>query len=291
MSVRKFTLNNARGDLFDLYNDLDYFAITPINLGITFNNSYIGTNANFIQNERELAQNTFEVQMIFGAETKKAYEKFYEFVKFLNYPPYVLNYEIPGVGEFKRNCDLNELSKSEINTFSVIQENLSFYFLSPWYKIVTNEENTQNNIYGDGKIYDYAYDFVYDYSTRLGLTNVFILVNQSIYLGSSLGSPLKIEIEGPCENPHWEIIQDGEIVQQDGFNMSVPENHKLIVSSFPENQEAVLVNNNGDSFNAYPYQDLNKSNFCVVPLGTSALVVHADNANVTYSARYEWVVT
>lgn len=157
-------------------------------------------------------------------------------------------------------------------------------------------QSANENTYYD-KIYDYTYSFddypvdteesyyTYDYvyADEDEGKNVFQVDNHSVYIGSSKYSPCEITIYGPCENPHWQVTQGSKILQSDGFNLTVPEGHRLVVSSNPQSQRAVLIALDGTVSNVYQQQDLSKSNFVTFPVGRSKILFfNCDKLSFSY---------
>ena len=162
-------------------------------------------------------------------------------------------------------------------------------------------QSANENTYYD-KIYDYTYSYddypteteesyyTYDYvyADEDEGKNVFQVDNHSVYIGSSKYSPCEITIYGPCENPHWQVTQGSKILQSDGFNLTVPEGHRLVVSSNPQSQRAVLIALDGTVSNVYQQQDLSKSNFVTFPVGRSKILFF-NCERVSFSYREERV--
>ena len=157
------------------------------------------------------------------------------------------------------------------------------------------------------KTYDYIYDYTYGpelylesyddefyhlaeyiYEDEEGEGNSFIIDNNSVYMGLAKSSPCEITIYGPCENPHWDLIHGTEIVQSDGYNITVPEGYRLVVSSNPQRQRAQLIGRDGTVSNVYQQQDLSKTNFVTFPVGRSKIIFF-NYDRVTFRYREEYV--
>lgn len=322
--IRQFKLYNSVGDTIDFLNNLDFFGVNPEGLGVSFSNSFYGANANFNLSSQMLNQGQFKIQILFGAETLESYQRYSEFINVLNKPPFTLEYETI-VGKWHRDCELSELSKGEIGESNILIEDFILDFTTPFYKEIAEKIEIQPEQLNDGKIYvetpikivtqpehhheyDYEYDFVYgvpikkkdgvihaysyDYvyeDYHNGSDGVFTINNESRYLNSSIGSPIEIEVEGPCENPYWQIKKGSRIIQEDGFFLTIPEGFKLVVSSIPQEQRAVIVAPDGTESNVYQQQDLSKSNFVTIPTGQSQLLFF-NCTKVAFKYREESVV-
>lgn len=131
---------------------------------------------------------------------------------------------------------------------------------------------------------DYTYDT--DISAENGIYNIH---NESVYMGVSETSPMIVTVYGPCTNPYWEIIQDSKMLQSDGYLLEVPENHRLEVSSYPQNLYCKLISLDGVESSVYQQQDISRSNFVTAPLGSSK-IVFGNVKNVRISVREESIV-
>ena len=150
MTSRKFLLYNSEDDLVDL-NNHEIFVLNPTGLGVSFSNSFSNVSANFLQEKSVLNSASLKLDIIFSRNSTTPYEKYEEFVKFLNKPPFKLIYEISGK-TFQRECVLSELSKGEIVT-NVLAESLTLDFTTPFYKEISETYKPNSDTEGDGKIY------------------------------------------------------------------------------------------------------------------------------------------
>lgn len=150
MTSRKFLLYNSEDDLVDL-NNHEIFVLNPTGLGVSFSNSFSNVSANFLQEKSVLNSASLKLDIIFSRNSTTPYEKYEEFVKFLNKPPFKLVYEISGK-TFQRDCVLSELSKGEIVT-NVLAESLTLDFTTPFYKEIYETYKPNSDTEGDGKIY------------------------------------------------------------------------------------------------------------------------------------------
>ena len=150
MTSRKFLLYNSEDDLVDL-NNHEIFVLNPTGLGVSFSNSFSNVSANFLQEKSVLNSASLKLDIIFSRNSTTPYEKYEEFVKFLNKPPFKLIYEISGK-TFQRDCVLSELSKGEIVT-NVLAESLTLDFTTPFYKEISETYKPNSDTEGDGKVY------------------------------------------------------------------------------------------------------------------------------------------
>lgn len=372
--VRQFALINANDEIFDL-NSLDSFGYNPDGLGVSISRSYLPYNTDFIQDNVALDQNVITINVLYSPLEKDSYLKYHDFIKFLDAGHLRLRYTVPRVGVFFREVRLSEISKTEINEWNVIDEELSLECVSAWYQWIESGSYEIPDNYGDGKIYvnedlknndgHYAFaplrldgatyynpdigtyipsgtqKWVYKYVPEHGFVGYgdtygyidriipagsyilftrndatakldmlgyvyevdqdrpqgsFILENDSIYLGISLGSPFEIEItpiSEPIDNPMWELWDNLTLLQSDRYFVTIPLGYTLVVSSDPHNQRALMFNPlTGQEVNLYQYQDMTKSNFIKIPTGATQLTLNFElqNANVVWRFKKEQVV-
>lgn len=134
----------------------------------------------------------------------------------------------------------------------------------------------------------YAYDYTYE-GWANGSNGVFSINNESIYMNTQSGSPVEIFIDGPSKNPYWEVVRNGEILASDGFNITISEGYRLVVSSVPGEQRAELIAPDGTKSNVYQQQRLELTNFVKVPSGYSQLIFH-NTKSVSFNLREEKVI-
>ncbi|OIM32208.1 hypothetical protein ATX69_09700 [Oenococcus oeni] len=104
------------------------------------------------------------------------------------------------------------------------------------------------------------------------------LINNSKYFATQQGSPCIVTITGPSTSTiSWKIVQDGNTIASDSFNISLTSNQKLVVSSYPNNQFARLYNPDGSYVDISQYQDFTKSNYVLIPEGESTVLFNIDN--------------
>jgi len=299
--VRKFSLTNSKGETISINNDEDLFGYSPEGLGVSFSNDYYGSNGNFLVSSIALNQPVFSIRLLFGTDKQRYYQKYNDFINFLNYQPLTLNYSVVEVGTFKRDCRLRELTKTEINEWNIIDESLELEFLTPWYQWIEGKHTEYIDQPADGKIYIntdmgnnegfYVYSYVYEEQNDES-RGQFKISNDSIYMGVSEGSPLEITIYGGdtgVTDPSWELYSGSELIQNDRYFIDIPPGYEFVVSSVPHNQFVRLVAPDGTISNVYQTQDMTKTNFITIPVGVFALKFETGGAVVKYRMRREMV--
>ncbi|WAM37827.1 phage distal tail protein domain-containing protein [Leuconostoc pseudomesenteroides] len=143
-----------------------------------------------------------------------------------------------------------------------------------------------NHVATPAYTYAYAPYYVYQESNRPSNEKVMSLNNKSQYFGLQSGSPSVITVNGPCSvNPTWTVVQNGNVVATDGFVLTLTDNQKLVVSSYPEDQYARLYNPDGSYVDVSQLQDYTKTNFVQIPEGESTVLFYLDansDVNITF---------
>ncbi|GAA2821312.1 phage distal tail protein domain-containing protein [Lactococcus raffinolactis] len=144
---------NAKNDLVDL-DDLDsIFSVSPEGFGAAIENNIFNAGASFKSSGVDMKASTLKLNLYFGlGDDNSEMVEYRKFVEFLNYPPYRLVYITEGT-ELFRDCILNEITKSDINTNQVLLEQVIFDFLTPFYKEISETYKPNSDTEGDGKIY------------------------------------------------------------------------------------------------------------------------------------------
>lgn len=144
---------NAKNDLVDL-DDLDsIFSVSPEGFGAAIENNIFNAGASFKSSGVNMKASSLKLNLYFGlGDDNSEMVEYRKFVEFLNYPPYRLVYITEGT-ELFRDCILNEITKSDINTNQVLLEQAIFDFLTPFYKEISETYKPNSDTEGDGKIY------------------------------------------------------------------------------------------------------------------------------------------
>ncbi|MGO3001702.1 MAG: phage distal tail protein domain-containing protein [Pseudolactococcus laudensis] len=144
---------NAKNDLVDL-DDLDsIFSVSPEGFGASIENNIFNAGASFKSSGVDMKSSSLKLNLYFGlGDDNSEMVEYRKFVEFLNYPPYRLVYITEGT-ELFRDCILNEITKSDINTNQVLLEQVTFDFLTPFYKEISETYKPNSDTEGDGKIY------------------------------------------------------------------------------------------------------------------------------------------
>ena len=171
-----------------------------------------------------MKQGEFSIDVVMGiGKSSETYQIYSTLSTFFNYPPFTLKYTTDKTDEYLRDCRLANFSKSEKSLNKMLNEELTLEFTSPWYQWDEGKLYEYKEQEGDGKVYDYAYHYVYE-DDIARTQRFFVLENNSVYFGLKDNSPLEIVVEATdlaIENPSWEIQVDSRVVQNDGYNLTI----------------------------------------------------------------------
>lgn len=130
------------------------------------------------------------------------------------------------------------------------------------------------------------YGYVYLESDTISKEKAITLKNNSEYFGLQDGSPCLITISGKCSvYPSWKVIKDGVTTGTAKFNLTLADNQKLIVSSYPEDQYARVYNPDRSYSDVSQLEDFTQDTYVRVPSGVSTLLAYVDetaNVNITF---------
>ncbi|KGO22446.1 hypothetical protein Q757_09085, partial [Oenococcus alcoholitolerans] len=131
--IRKFILTNARGESVNLLSKT-LFASSPTGLGLSFENAYSQYQNYFVKTGSKITQGNFQTNILFSNVKSQTYQKFSDFIGFLSYQPYTLEYDTDA-GNWLRDCNLKELSKSDTSqgAAGLLSEQFTLEFINPWY--------------------------------------------------------------------------------------------------------------------------------------------------------------
>lgn len=277
--MRKFWLENSHGKIWDLTSNRTWdknsaFLADPNGLGVkTKISSYEVENTIFVEDI------TTQAQSITGTIYFSDYDHFSRFVEFVGnintQEPMKLYYSIDGIShgnsmdkQWYKRVLITELKKGEIDTkTSSLKISISFECISKWRKDKEITMSMSNN--GEPLSYPYIYPFLYE-----GINHLAVEINNS----GNLPTSCIVRIDGLTKKPTFRILQNGKVVDQARYDLTINENETLVVNSSPENQEASLYSTNEMGEVAQDVYHLGEknytfSNFITIPTGISVFII------------------
>lgn len=267
---RKFWLTNNNGDTFT-FTDLNskFFFNNPQGLG--FSKSVDGVSLGNVMKVLSTEYNllTISGSLLFYDIREKAYQDYFDFVKFISYTPIKLHYLPPNtLNSYYCDIEVIQADKSEYSIQGYLEIPLQLLMTSHWQD---DEERIieARNVVNDGKHYDLERPYYYGAND---LENISLTNNGNDVVG------FIVEIDGEVVNPQWTIYQDGEIYGSCKLNGTFD---KVIVNSRDGENEIYLENGGSVITNANTYQDLSITGgiltFCKLKTGTSKMVFTSGN--------------
>lgn len=254
MNYRKFRLQNANGDIFEL-TDKNYkvFASSPQGLGFskTISTLRLGNELALVYSMINLDQISFE--LLFYDDTRSdKYQKYNDFVNFISYKPLYLLYQKPNSFDwYRRRYESMSLSKTEVDYVDSMLH--CAYVIQP---LTFWEDETSQQIkmhistdITEGKIYEIEYPIIYGFDGS-GMADLNVL--------SLLDTPLEITISGTAVSPQY-VLYDAEnnIYGRGKFNGTFD---SIYVNAKESEEEIQLIRNQLILDNPYGYQDLTVGN-------------------------------
>ena len=271
MTVRRFELQNSRGESFNLMRK-DAFFSSPDGIGVKYRNTFSRVGTSYIPTKKEITQPEIEGVMIFGS-----YSCYTEFKNHISKQPLKLLYTVDDT-TYTIDCLVGELSKSEIGyKTGRLESDLVLECTSQWY-VKRDPEWTAKIDQVGGKIYDFTYDYTY----QEALMNQIRTENYS-----NMESPAIITIYGPVVEPDWRVLVNGKVIQSGECSATIASGHKLVINSVDDQLEIAEYTTDGEYYrDIYQYINFGKSNFIYLPPGECVVTfTSSDGANVYASVE------
>lgn len=162
MSVRQFRILNKDNKYLD-FLDLDVFAHKPEGLGIDIEHTFYNSFNSFSDVAQASKQSEMKFEIILGYVSHNAYLKYNDMLRFLNVGGLKLEYTVPNVGTFIRDVSIGSITKKDLDEYDVLQEEITFLGLTPWYSWVPLTTAFDPLIDG-GIVYDDNLGLLYDHT-------------------------------------------------------------------------------------------------------------------------------
>lgn len=213
--MRQFYLINNTGAVYDLNVSSVSILHSVGGLGYSDEVEYQRIGERFAAVTDYMAQGAITGVVRF--QQPDAYQKYFDFVRFLQDKPLRLMVVTP-VGTFYRRGTVTIVDKTEA---APLQCTVTFTATTPYYKVVARSNDGSSS---GGKVYNYSYNYSY-------ADDVPGMIDISSDSFADPGSPAKLTIFGPVENPTWRHYVDGVLVATGAVNVTVPEGRKLVINS------------------------------------------------------------
>ena len=198
-----------------------------------------------------------------------AYQKYYEFARFIRRTPLRLLYNPNGEQEYMMDVRVQSLEKADlVEGHTGLNCAVTFVPLSAWYReVIAINDGTV----GDGKVYNYTYDYMYTDSVRQTI---------KIDSDSDLESPSRITIYGPVEDPVWVHYVNNVQKATGTIDAEIPAGHKLVIDTTTIPYSIKEFSNEGTLIaDRYQQADFSTDRFFFLDYGENRISVQHYGAN------------
>lgn len=283
--MRYFKLENSKGEILDITTTSILFHDIS-GLGFEEENEFIRVGSVWRLNSREYSQLPITGKMCFTEHSGTTpYQKYSQFKTFVDYTPLIMHYYPYGItGKlYKKVVRVSKLSKSEINEYGVLDDDIEFAQYTPWYEIVTGETSDvtvddRGWIWGDGgenlPLVFEPEDGQSAIPARFrGEFRSYI----NLFSETDNGSPVKITMIGPAANPSWSQYVEGEYIASGGFDSSSDFNllsgEQLIIDNTTGDYLMTVVNSQGQKRSVYSLRSFDVACFFTLKKGQNTFTV------------------
>lgn len=292
--MRYFKLINGAGETLDITTQ-EYFFHEIKGLGFDTENSFRMSGDVWLLSSTYYAQQPVTGKMAFtDIGDTDPYEKYFIFSRFVMKLPLTLLYYPRGLSrqEYRRTVMVKKLDKSELNINGILQEEIEFTPLTPWYRVFTDSNDTGEGedemtgwIWGKEENGVYVTPpLVFEPEDGQNATRAKFRAEPRLYTvirsDSSNEGPVKLIIHGPAVNPLWTHYVDGTAVETGGFDedFSLSESETLTVDNMTgEYIMTVFDSSTGVTRNVYSLRDFDKLCFFSLQEGTNTFTVTTSN--------------
>lgn len=209
-------------------------------------------------------------EILFYDKVNKAYEDYFNFIKFISLEPLKLFYLPPNtLTPYFCDVELLTANKGEYNTNGTLSVPVSLQTKTHWLTSEKTEIVLTNGIVGVGKHYDLTRDYYY---VGTNLSGYEITNNGSDEIG------IEVLIEGDVTNPIWSLSQNGETYG----TCKITGSYDVVRVNSVDSEEEIYLELDGSTIaNPSRYQDLSISGgvltFIKLKTGTSTFAFSCGN--------------
>lgn len=300
--MRKFRIIGKVDGEFDLNNET-YFLHSPENLGISIKNEYLKVFNLRIKVDEQVEFEDFTGELMIASYI--AYEALRKFIARNRVEGFYFFYTDGINDERFIDCDFTMLSKTELNSFKRLFSKIKITPRTYWQKTTVTTSNVVVSE-GEGKKYelqsgelDPLFRYAYQYKLQEGETDPLFRYGY-VYSSPDIGRayilndgdfavPSKIVIYGPGTNPMLQLYDSqNKEISNAKINILLKEAETLIINSSPDNLRISLIDEDGKVYDKTEEQDFSKTNYIILPVGESYLIVSSDEEGELISAKIEW---
>ena len=286
--MRYFKLENSAGEVMDITTQQIFFHDIS-GIGFEEENNFTPIGRVWKLNSSAYRQGVISGSMCFHSiDDKTPYTLYREFFAFINKTPLQILYYPNGLNtmEFRKRVRVSRLEKSELTKEGILDSPIEFVSYTPWYKIVRDEIDPDQESVNDGWVWDrgnkWRDSFDVDYSTHHYRFNS--SVRRTVRFNSDINGegPVKLSIHGPLIKPTWTHYVGNKIVASgglaEGATVTIDQNEVLTIDNTNGTYSMTVYNTEtGVERNIYQYRDFNKLCFFTLRQGLNEIVINTDN--------------
>lgn len=290
--MRKFYLENKKGDRIPLNNEDGIFLMDPTGLGVEFTSEYgesgEGGDGFFYLNKFKTMQLSPEFSLVFDPTKVEPYKKYKELLDwfavaeelFFLYSP--VDHNFPEDSNtpaeiYYRKVNIQRIDKGELDHYGALTVTVYLYPVTPWYLPTP----TALSVWVDPDTV-MAYNFVYDSDLIYGRggTARYSMVEAVGHIPAAV----KITFKGQITNPNIRIhgIRTGTIYGECAVTETFRETDTFILSTVEQDSYVKKIDGNGDEKDLIDSLDITKNAFFRVPITEPCEIqLYGENINGT----------
>lgn len=276
--MRRFYLEGADGQSYDLNGSRGVYATAPTGLGFTAGYSYANLSAGFFAetSANKLPQNSVALTLNFVRP--RQYSRYKEFFDWLQRAarPLCLIYDTGEDQPYRRQINVSYVTKTEIGLDGLLKCPLSVTALTPWYRAAGTALSVPST--EGSSILRYSYR--YNAALRYGLDTRAAAAAEITAAGHDPASFL-VRVPGPVDNPVISLrgSVSGRIYGRCSVETSIPVDSTLLLSTRYRDSFCVAEDEYGTRTDLLNAVDLSADPFFRAPVDeNSVLEIIADGA-------------
>ena len=294
--MRYFKLINSKGEKLDITTqELFFHEVTG--LGYEENTSFRAVGDIWWLNNVSYRQQIISGKMSFTEYgDSDPYDKFYNFVRFIENAPLILLYYPygPRGDEYRRRVRVSKLEKSEKTKYGILEEEIEFTPYTLWYNVITADngvkddqviQNTTGWVWGGNDNPPLKFEPVEGSLATPAKFRGEVRTFVNVIVDTSNKNPVKLMIHGPVTNPTWTHYVDDILVASGGFNtgetVNIAADEVLVVDNTDGLYSITAVNiYTNAKRNLYALRNFNTACFLYLKSGVNQIMVSSSNGNV-----------
>lgn len=286
--MRYFKLENANKETFDLTTE-EFLFHDISGLGFEEDNDFRRVGPLWRLESSVYRQKNITGKMCFTDRGQSTpYEKYWQFISFINTDPLYLCYWPYGLAgkEYRKRVRVSCLEKSEINKYGAIDERIEFSPYTAWFERIFAENSIEESdgqaqwIWDQGALWRDSFDDPLPPGGELVRYKFGNETKNYVAFDVDAGTTglVKLTIHGPAVNPLWNHYVDGILKTTGGMNnspgLTLSESETLVIDNTTSFYTMTVINTaTGVHRNVYSLRDFDKKCFIELSGGANTISV------------------